>query len=196
MDKTFLIAITGPSGFRKTEIVKRAIREHDRYTKVISYTDRPKFPDETEDTDFHFVTEEKFTEMIDNEEFIEWQRLSTNGYRFGKTKEEFNETLKSNPGKVVFTQVNIINLPVLKRYYPEMCTIFVDVKDTKAMEEYLKQSNDIPDEDEYERRYKFAIEERRRRHLADFIINMKDDEEETYQEFLSTVQKCVDKMSH
>jgi guanylate kinase len=128
--------------------------------------------------------------MIEAEKFLEWQRLLSNGFRYGKTKSEIEKTIAENPGKVIFTYINVINLPVFKRYYPDAKSIFIDVKDTIALIDYLKKSPDVTSEEEFERRYKFATEERRRRHLTDFTINMKDSEEETLQLFLNTVNKC------
>lgn len=186
-----LIAITGPSGFRKRQlVVEKAIKNNSDFITIVSHTDRPKFDDETDGVDFHFVSEDEFTTMVESEQFLEWQRLLSNGYRYGKTKEEIEKTLKDNPGKVVFTYINVINLPVFKRYYPNARSIFIDVKDTVALIDYLKKSPDVTTDEEFERRYKFATEERRRRHLTDFTMNMKESENETVSLFLETVQKC------
>lgn len=188
-----LIAITGPSGFRKSRLLKKAINLNpDKYVKVISYTDRPPQDDEQNGVDFYFISEEEFTSMIESETFLEWQRIPANGFRFGKVKEDIQETLRNNEGKVVFAEINVINLPVFKRYYPIAKSIFIDVKDTKTLIGYLRSRADVKTEEEFERLFKFADEERRRRHLADFIINMQDNEEESLSLFYETVEKCLE----
>jgi guanylate kinase len=186
-----LIAITGPSGFKKRQlVVEKAIKNRPDFITIVSHTDRPKFDDETDGEDFHFVSEEEFTSMIEAEKFLEWQRLLSNGFRYGKTKAEMEKAFANHPDKIIFTYINVINLPVFKRYYPDAKSIFIDVKDTIALIDYLKKSPDVKSEEEFERRYKFATEERRRRHLTDYTMNMKDSEEETVQLFLNTVEKC------
>ncbi len=191
MNNTTLIAITGPSGFKKRQIVvDKAIEKHPEFISIVSHTDRPMMDNEKEGVDFFFVSEEEFTGMIEEEKFLEWQRLLSNGFRYGKTKNEIETTLSSNDGAVVFTYINVINLPVFKRYYPNARSIFIDVKDTIALIDFLKQSPDVKTEEEFERRYKFATEERRRRHLTDFTMNMKDSEDESVETFLNIVEKC------
>ncbi len=189
--KTTVIAITGPSGFDKGELVKELIKLTPSIIEIIAYTDRPPWPHETNERDFHFISEEEFTGMVQAEKFIEWQRLLSNNFRYGKTKQEFTDTITQNAGKIIFSTVNVINLPLLKRYYPEMKSIFIDVKDTQALLEYLNTHGCQGDDEEFDRRLKFATEERRRRHLADLTINMKDDFAASVEELINAVNILV-----
>ncbi len=140
--KTTVIAITGPSGFRKGELVEKAIQSNDQCIRAISYTDRPKMDNEIDGNEFHFISEDEFTQMVDAEKFVEWQRLVSNNHRYGKTKEEFERTVKENEGKTIFTVMNVINLPVFKRSYPNIKSIFVDVKDAERAMKVLKEMAD------------------------------------------------------
>jgi guanylate kinase len=188
-NRNTLITLTGPSGFNKSALIKTLLDINEDFIKVISHTDRPKRENEVDGVDFHFVTEKEFNDMVQSEKFLEWQRVPSNNFRYGKTKRDITEALTENNGKVVFTRVNIINLPVFKRHYPESVSIFIDLKDSVALVEYLKSKAQINDDEEFDRRQKFATEERRRRHLADFIVSMKDTEEETVQEILKIVEQ-------
>ncbi len=184
-DKAKIVVLTGPSGFvNKTVLINGLLEKSDKFAKVISYTDRPARENEVDGRDFNFTTEDEFTEMIEREDFLEWQLVHANGHRFGKTKADMARTVAENPGKFVLTIVNIINYPVFKRYYPDNTCIFIDVKDNLKLIEYLRNSPEITDEEEYEKRYKYATEERRRRHLADYIINMKDGHEDVIEEIM------------
>lgn len=184
-----IIVITGPSGFRKSYLLYKAVKSFpDRFLIVPSYTDKPKSLTEKEGENFFYVSEDEFTQMIKDEKFIEWQRLLSNGFRYGKHKEVFEQKqLNSNPDQVLLTIVNIINLPVFKRYYPSCKSIFVDAKDTKSLIDYLRDSPDVTDEEEFEKRMKFATEERRRRHLADITIHSQDDDEKTFDVLIEQV---------
>jgi guanylate kinase len=183
-----VIAVTGPSGFNKMDIVKKARLKNPDFGYIISYTTQENVP-ELYDGDFKIVSEEEFDSMIYAEKFIEWQRLISNNYKYGKTKKDFDETIKNTKCKVLFTIINVINLPVLKRYYPKVKSLFIDVKDTKALIEFLKNSPDANTPEEYEKRLKFATEERRRRHLADITIKSQDDDEIDMKNFLDAVEK-------
>ena len=187
---TTLIAITGPSGFHKSELLKEAIKRDADFTMLPAYTDaKPK--DNEEHKLFKFISEKEFDEMIDAEKFLEWQRLLSNNHRYGKTKEDFERVLNENSGKIIFTLINIINLPLLKRHYPAVKSIFVDVKDTQTLIDFLKNSPDVTDDEEFEKRFKFATEERRRRHLADVTMHMADDMDESYRMFMDAVKKLA-----
>lgn len=191
-----LIVLTGPSGFvNKTVLLNKIVAVHPDFIKIVSYTDRPIREGERNGIDFHFISEDEFTAMVEQELFLEWQRVLANNVRYGKTKEDINNALKNNSGKITFTIVNIINLPVFKRYYPNSTSIFIDVKDNLKLIEYLKNSPEVNDDEEFERRYKYATEERRRRHLADFIINMQDEnnKDQVIEEMLKIVETVSQK---
>lgn len=188
-----ILIVTGPSGFEKHKLIDAAILKNKNLIKSLSYTDKPKGENDLDNANFHYVSEDEFSKMIDNEDFIEWQRLLSNNYRYGKLKKEFAELLEKNPNKIIITMINIINLPIFKRFYPESKSIFVDVKDTKTLIKILRNSPDVTTEEEFQRRFKFATEERRRRHLTDYNMNMSDDFESSLQQFLSIIDKAFSK---
>lgn len=190
-----ILVITGPSGFKKSEIHKYILNKNPKIIKAISYTDRPPLVDEIDGIDFKFISSQKFTEMILNEEFLEWQQLISNNYRYGKTKKDFEEAIKlANNEKIVSTIVNIVNVPVFKRFYPESKVVYIDVKNDEAIIQMLERYSNPKDNVNFKKRYKFAIEERRRRHLADYYIKMNDIENITNiaEELLNLIDKIFD----
>jgi guanylate kinase len=191
--KTIVIAITGPSGFNKSDLVKKVLKSDPELLYVIAYTDRQKREDEIDGIDFKFIDDIEFTKMVDAEKFLEWQRLLSNNHRYGKTKFDFENIINSNKEKIILTTVNVVNLPLLKRYYPELKSIFVDVKDTQSLIDFLRSSPDVISEDEFEKRMKFATEERRRRHLADITIHMKDNFDDSLIDFQNAINSLSDR---
>ncbi len=185
-----ILVVTGPSGFDKSAIVKLALKRDKQLVKSVSYTDRPKRPDEIDGEDFYFISEDEFTRMIEDEKFIEWQRLVSNNYRYGKTKEKFQQLLEEHPDKIIVTIVNIVNVPVFARYYPHAKSVFIDVKDTEFLIKQLKNSPEVTTEKIFQDRLKFATEERRRRHLANFYMRMQDDIEASVKEFFDIINKA------
>ena len=78
------IVISAPSGSGKTTLINRILSNSKRYEFVISTTTRPKRSGEIEGMSYYFVSSDEFTNMIDNDEFIEWALVYRNYY--GTTK--------------------------------------------------------------------------------------------------------------
>jgi guanylate kinase len=58
------------------------------YKRAISHTTRPMREGEEDGREYHFISEERFLEMVDNEELREYKKF--NGWYYGNTHEEFN----------------------------------------------------------------------------------------------------------
>lgn len=79
-----LIVLSSPSGAGKTTISRMLLESDPEITMSISATTRPKRPGETDDVDYHFVTDEEFGRLIDDGEFVEWAPVF--GFRYGTPK--------------------------------------------------------------------------------------------------------------
>lgn len=190
MSKPTLIIITGPSGFNKRKLLVNELVNNFNgdFEHILSTTDRPI---NLQDKDgFIHLSKEEFDTLVENRGFIEWQKLFIDGYRYGKSRDLVEDRMKNSKAKYLVTKINVINLPVFKRHYPNSKSIFIDVKDTKKLVAHLEENHS----EEltgltYEERFNFATEERRRRHLADFIINFDQDVEKTISEIIKIVQQ-------
>jgi guanylate kinase len=80
LPKGNLIVITGPSGVGKGTVVQRLLDEVPNLSKSVSATTRAMRPGERDGVDYFFVTDEKFAEMLENNEFMEWAEYSGNFY--------------------------------------------------------------------------------------------------------------------
>lgn len=86
--------ISGPSGAGKTTILKKILEDVENLTFSVSYTTRPKRPNEQEGVDYFFVDEAKFKDMIRRGEFIEWALV--HGYYYGTSEKFIDSKLKEN----------------------------------------------------------------------------------------------------
>jgi guanylate kinase len=75
-----MFVISSPSGAGKTTLSRRLISEVPGVQLSISATTRPARPGERDGADYHFVSEAKFQEMIDRDEFLEWAQVFKNYY--------------------------------------------------------------------------------------------------------------------
>ena len=75
-----LFVISGPAGAGKTEIVKKLLEKHPDVRLSVSCTTRAPRPGEVNGVHYHFVTEERFKELIDQDAFYEWAHVHQNHY--------------------------------------------------------------------------------------------------------------------
>ena len=67
-----LIIITGPSGVGKGTIVKELLDRNKDIWLSISATTRNTRVGEKDGLNYYFISEERFKDMIDKKEFLEW----------------------------------------------------------------------------------------------------------------------------
>src|SRR5262245_61157997 len=88
-----LVVISGPSGVGKDSILMRMREIGFPFHFVVTATSRPMRPGERAGYDYHFVGEERFKEMIAQEELLEWAEVY--GHYKGIPKSEVREALSS-----------------------------------------------------------------------------------------------------
>lgn len=78
-----LYVVAAPSGTGKTSLVRAlmAARPHLKFS--VSYTTRPRRPNELDGRDYHFVDRATFEAMVERGELLEWARVFDNYYGTG-----------------------------------------------------------------------------------------------------------------
>jgi len=74
-----LVVISSPSGAGKTTLARKLAEQHNLHFSV-SYTTRPPRPGERNGEDYHFVGNDQFSRMIEQQEFAEWAVVHGNRY--------------------------------------------------------------------------------------------------------------------
>jgi guanylate kinase len=87
-----MFILSSPSGAGKTTLADRLLKTDGELVLSISATTRPRRPGETHGHDYFFVSEEEFTRMRDNGEFLEWANVFGNFY--GTPRARVEETLR------------------------------------------------------------------------------------------------------
>src|ERR1700676_4761727 len=78
-----LYVIAAPSGAGKTSLVKALMEREPRIQFSVSYTTRKARPNEIPGRDYHFVSMERFAEMVAHGEFLEHAQVFDNCYGTG-----------------------------------------------------------------------------------------------------------------
>jgi guanylate kinase len=78
-----LIVITGPSGVGKDTVMRELFELDPSLRYCVSYTTRPRRPDESDGVAYWFVDEGRFRHMIEHGEFLEWSTVY--GHLYGRS---------------------------------------------------------------------------------------------------------------
>lgn len=116
-----LLVISGFAGSGKGSITKRLLSDYDNYSFSVSATTRAARPGEVDGKDYFFVTKERFQEMIDNNEFLEYAHYVSNSYG---TPRQYVED-RMNEGKDVILEIECQGALNVKRIFPEALLVFV-----------------------------------------------------------------------
>jgi guanylate kinase len=87
-----LIVLSSPSGAGKTTISRMLLDADNEIAMSVSATTRPMRPGEHEGKDYHFVGDDEFDRIIEDNEFVEWANVF--GYRYGTPKQPVKDALR------------------------------------------------------------------------------------------------------
>lgn len=116
-----LCVISGPAGTGKGTIVKQLMKDHDDIRVSVSCTTRAPRPGEENGVHYHFITEEKFSEMVENDMFYEWAHVHLN--RYGTPKDKVAEMLDA--GLNVILEIDVQGGMQVMQKNPEVVGIFI-----------------------------------------------------------------------
>jgi guanylate kinase len=89
-----LFIIAAPSGCGKTSLVKALLESSSKLSVSVSYTTRKPRNAEIDGKNYHFVSKERFGEMISNNDFVEFAEVFGNMY--GTARSNIKEKLDAN----------------------------------------------------------------------------------------------------
>jgi guanylate kinase len=129
-----LYVVAAPSGAGKTSLVKALMEREPRIQFSVSYTTRKPRPNEIPGRDYHFVSAERFQEMIANDEFLEHARVFDNCY--GTGVRTVQEALRN--GEELLLEIDWQGARQVRARIPEACSIFILPPSRQALELRLK----------------------------------------------------------
>ena len=115
-----LYVLSGPSGVGKDTVLGRITGEAN-IKKTVSVTTRQPRQGEVDGTHYHFVTKEKFDDMVKDNEFLEYAKVHDNYY--GTRISEVNETLDA--GNDLILAIDVQGGVSIKKIMPEAVLVFL-----------------------------------------------------------------------
>jgi len=161
-----IIVISGPSGVGKDtlmEIIKKKYPE--KIHLAITATTREPRSNEENGINHFFVNKDKFNQMIDNEELIEWAKVYENLY--GVPKTEITNSASKNIK--VLIRVDVQGARRLKEILKDSVFIFISPESNKDLKKRLILRHENS-EDDIEKRLMEAEVEIGEADWFDFIV--------------------------
>ena len=93
-EENIMVILSSPSGVGKTTLTKKIQQKYNNFKISVSHTTRKPRSNEVDGVDYHFVSKEKFKELIASNSFYEYAKIYENYY--GTLKESVDKTLKNN----------------------------------------------------------------------------------------------------
>jgi len=169
--RLLFIVISGPSGAGKDAVLTKMKELGCPLEYIVTVTTRPQRDKERNNVDYHFISTERFQEMIERKEFLEWANVYGNWY--GVPKEPLKQAL--DKGQDIIVKVDIQGAATIKKILPQAVFIFLT---PPSMEELIVRLKQRHTESAFDLalRTKTAEEEIKHLSLFDYIVVNNQDE--------------------
>lgn len=182
-----VVILSAPSGSGKTTLARHLLSiEKLNFKFSVSATTRKKRDHEINGKDYFFFSQEEFKNSIDNQDFIEYEKVYEDMY-YGTLKSEVNNLIVNH--NIVF-DVDVIGALSLKKYFKSLSiSIFIKPPGIDILEKRLidREKND-PSEIK-ERVGKAEIEMKKEADFDSVIIN--EDLDVAKQELIDKVERFL-----
>ena len=161
-----LFVISGPSGVGKDTILNQMKKIYPSNHYVVTVTTRKKRVNEIDGKDYFFVTNKKFQDMIDSNEFLEWATVYNNNY--GVPKNQVFLALSQN--KNVIIKADIQGAKTIKNTIDGTTTIFINPPDISKLADHLS-SRMSESKESFRLRMETALLEIESQNEFDHVVN-------------------------
>jgi guanylate kinase len=167
-----LIIITGPSGVGKGTVVKELLdRNKDIWLSISATTRNPRIG-EKDGENYYFISDERFKDMIDKKDFLEWAQFAGNYY--GTPLSTVNEKIEK--GFIVLLEIEVEGAKQIKEKFPEALSIFL-LPPSKAELEKRIRNRGTEKQEAIDRRLSRANYEIASSNEFDFVLTNHDVDE-------------------
>lgn len=141
MKKGLLIVVSGPSGCGKGTVLGGIVRELG-LSYSVSATTRAMREGEADGVNYHYMTNEQFEKLIDEDKVLEYTTYCGNYY--GTLKDEVES--RRNQGQDVLLEIEVVGAANVKRLCPDAVLIFIAPPSVGELERRLRKRGTESDE--------------------------------------------------
>ncbi|MEW5724856.1 MAG: guanylate kinase [Thermodesulfobacteriota bacterium] len=160
-----LFVVSAPSGAGKTTLCRHLMESAPDLAYSVSYTTRPPRPGEKDGRDYHFVTPDRFKEMIGQGAFFEWAEVFGRYYGTGRDWVQ----ARLGEGLDVLVDIDVEGARQIRSNFPGAVLIFVLPPTFRILEERLRRRH-TETEVELAHRLSHARLEIEARDMYDYLV--------------------------
>ena len=136
-----LIVLSGASGVGKGTVLNQMMKLREDLSLSVSATTRSPRPAEQEGVHYYFVTPERFREMIENDELLEYDAHM--GSCYGTPWKQLEEKRSRGP---VILDIDPKGARIVKDKIPDAVLVFIMPPSMAELEQRLRGRNDTSEE--------------------------------------------------
>lgn len=181
--------VCGPSGAGKNSVIERVMEDLPGLSYSVSFTTRPQRSDEVDGRDYHFITEEQFGNLVENDEVVE--HVTYLGHKYGTSRVQIQEVFSE--GKDVILNIDVNGAKkLMERGLNDFSIVYVFL--TPSSLEILGtrlRERGTETEEQMKSRLAVAAQEMKSMPLFDYLV-INDDLDKAVDEFRSIViaERC------
>ncbi len=138
-----LFIISAPSGTGKTTLCKQLTTNLPGLWHSISYTTRKPRSGEEHGREYYFIEDQKFQEMIERNEFVEWAHVY--GHLYGTPRKSLTE--KIDQGIDVLLEIDVQGAMQVRKRFEDSVSIFILPPSMTVLRSRLQtRASDTPEE--------------------------------------------------
>ena len=184
LNKPLLLILSAPSGTGKTTLARRLVAANRGAIFSVSYTTRAPRGDEKEGFDYHFVSEERFQEMVEAKAFVEWAHV--HGHHYGTPRTVIAEA--EQRGALAIFDIDVQGGEMIKRAHPEAVRALILPPSLAELERRLRARSTDDDATVRRRLHAARIEIRLARSAGYEYWVVNDDLEKAYADLEAIVR--------
>lgn len=177
-----LVLFSGPSGVGKDTVLDIILDKDEKLQRSISLTTREKRSGETDGADYYFITKDKFLNMVEGGQVLEYAQYGENIY--GTPKAPVDKWLSE--GKTVILKIEVKGAQKIRELYPDALSIFLLPPSMQILEDRIRKRGTESEQD-IEKRLEIAKNEILRSADYDFVV-VNDDIDEASNNVLSIIK--------
>lgn len=129
-----LFVISGPSGAGKGTLVKALIEQVPDAWLSVSATTREPREGEVDGKHYHFLSNERFDDLVQQDGFLEWAQVHSNKY--GTPRAQVEQAVAE--GKQVILEIDVQGAFQIKEKIPQSILVFIEPPSLEILEERLR----------------------------------------------------------
>lgn len=177
-----LFLVSAPSGAGKTSIVNAALAADEQLVVSVSHTTRPARGGEVDGKNYHFVSDDMFSQMIDQADFLEHANVF--GNRYGTSKAEV--AYKRDQGQDVILEIDWQGAQQVREAMPQAISVFILPPSVDALAARLTSRGEDTKESIEKRLSEAKLDMSQAEHFDYLLVN--EDFDRAVQDFVAIVR--------